>query len=339
MFRNAQDVLKSAIPTSISDVVNLDFAADTTVYSTVNYIGDPVNEYLLSHQYDPYLNFSFYDQYRNIHYSGTTYGELAAAVAQIEMEDSPGHYFRVSAGDTGEAYMTASQLVQGLPRFMEYIQGILGNAAGNIYFKQLKPAGGQFVDTIYYPPVVIYFYHYDKPSLIQIYQNNNLIIDSSAAQVLTTEDKNLLVGAGGKQWFDDETQYFLKDFQQQGGGYVTYAGKLTFNYNPAAGRHITIKATSPHSIRWRYVIAYPIDGRSVGCVPPNPVYNIPPTFTAEYQNIAMVAWCGNSCIIGFGNVQMLAGYTETWTPFVPPAAKTSVIPFDISANWYHGGQG
>jgi len=41
-------------------------------------------------------------------------------------------------------------------------------------------------------------------------------------------------------------------------------------------------------------MAYPIDGKSVGCVPPTPVCNLQPTFTAQYQTIGLVACCGNA---------------------------------------------
>jgi len=212
-----------------------------------------------------------------------------------------------------------------------YLNNILNNPIINT---SSKPTGGVFIDTIYYPPVVLYFYNYDQPTLIQIYQNNVLISDSSSAVVLTTADKNLLTGPGGNQWFNDYPQYFLKDLIQTGGGFVTYAGKITFNYNPANGSDFTVKVTSPGSIRWRYVIAYPVDGQSQGCVPPTTYFNQPPTWTAQYENVSLLLWCGNGSAFDTGSVSILAGYTETWSPVAVPTPTTSIIPFDIAADWY-----
>jgi hypothetical protein len=197
-----------------------------------------------------------------------------------------------------------------------------------------KPAGGTFIDTIYHPPVVLYFYNYDQPAKLEIYQNNNLVVHSGQAANLTDADKNLLLGPGAARWFDDYPEFFMKDFVDTGGGFVTYAGKMNFNYNPASGRNFTIKVQSPNSIRWRYVIAYPIDGEAFGCVPPNRVFEVRPDFTAQYQTVYLVAWCGNGSIQGTGQVSVLSGYTQVWSPVSTPVPTTSVVPFDIARNWY-----
>ena len=358
-FRNASDILKSANPSGITDVMNLTLAASTTIYSTVNYVDTPLNEYLLTHQFDAFKNFSLSANYQ-VNITDPAFAGLSGSIQDlINFINASGLQFDLRVVDQGtfdaisnifnqfvgtgqsfgfgvggghEGQVGVEQsTAYSFPAFISYLQNIIANAQVN---PVTKPAGGQFIDTIYYPPVVLYFYNYDKPNLIEIFQNNNLIIDTRSAQALTPADINLLTGTGGQQWFNDNPEFFLKPFQDTGSGYVTYAGKITFNYDPAGGTNLTIKATSPHSIRWRYVIAYPIDGAAVGCVPPNRIFNVPPTFTANYQNVNIVNWCGNSRVLGVGQASILTSYTETWAPFSIPAATTSVIPFDITANWY-----
>jgi hypothetical protein len=362
MFRNAQDILKTANPTGVTDVVNLTFASNTTIYDTFNYVDTPLNEYLLTHQFDQFKNFSLAANYL-VNIVDPMFSGLSGSVQDLQnfmatwganmqwdlRVVDQGTFDAVSAlfnqyigtGQTfgfgvGDQHMGLPSTAHSFPEFVSYLINIIQQAQ---VAPVAKPSGGQFVSEIYYPPVVLYFYNYDKPNKIEIFQNNTLVMDSGSAVPLTPEDVNLLVGAGGKQWFDDDTQYFLKPPVQQGGGYVTYAGKMNWTYNPAGGNQITIKATSPHSMRWRYVVAYPIDGKSVGCIPPNRTYNIGSQYDPNYQNVNIVNWCGNGRVLGVGQVSILTGYTESWAPFAIPAAKTSVIPFDISANWYHGGQG
>ena len=364
-FRNAQDILKSANPTGVTDVVNITFASSTTIYDTYNYVDTPLNEYLLTHQYDQFKNFSLSQAYGGDPTLSNFSGSLQDLIAHIGAtgqqfdlrvvdqgtydtilnlynstpRDAAGNIsfgYGVGGGHEGQGAVEQST-AYSFPAFLNYLQNIINQAAVTPVG---KPQGGQFVSEIYYPPVVLYFYNYDKPNLIEIFQNNTKILDTNSSLPLTAEDINLLTGAGGKQWFNDDITYFLKPFEHQGGGYVTYAGKITWNYNPAGGNQITIKATSPHSMRWRYVIAYPIDGASVGCVPPNRTIILVPRYDyAIYQNVNIVNWCGNSRVLGLGQVSILTGYTESWAPFSIPAAKTSSIPFDISANWYHGGRG
>ena len=217
-----------------------------------------------------------------------------------------------------------------------YLSALIAASSSNIAAS--KPSGGSFIGSIYYPPVVLYFYNYDRPALIQIYQNGVLVADSTSAQNLTQSDITLLTGSGGQQWFNDETQFFLKNFVNTGGGYVTYAGKINFNYNPANGSNFTVVVTSPTSIRWRYVVAYPIDGASVGCVPPTQTYTSTPTFTANYTTVNLIAWCGNGGEALAGSINVLTGFTETWSPFKVPAPTVSAVPFDISQDWYASGQ-
>lgn len=337
LFKNATDVLKSSNPSAVTDVVNLTFASSTTIFDTVNYIDTPLNDWLQTHQYDAYnINLQYSPLFQQlyglsgINISSSDLSALEAAVQQYQAVLQSVH-----PGDPGTIGASAAGVDYQSVDIVTFIQQLISNIQ---LTQATKPAGGTFIDTVYYPPVVLYFYNYDMPNLIQIFQNNNLIIDTNSAQNLTADDINLLTGPGGQQWFNDDTQFFLKNFTEIGGGFAEYAGKLTFNYNPANGNQFTIKATSPQSVRWRYVIAYPIDGASVGCVPPTTIYNIQPTFTAQYTQIAAVSWCGNGGQNGAGAVNVLTGFTETWNPFTPPQATTSVVPFNVNADWHRGTQ-
>jgi hypothetical protein len=354
MFRNATDILQSTNPGGTVDTVNLSFASNTTIYNTINYIDTPLNQWLQTHQYDQYTNMT--------NLSGWS-GSIVYTVANNFQGNTS---WTPAANTAWQGNLAQSGTYAGLAMYLESviafytgsypnvvpltIVGETGHdprvgysipfsviaqliAQGPTITQATKPSGGTFAAQVYYPPVVLYFYNYDQPALIQIYQNNNLIADSTAAVVLTTDDKNLLTGPGGDGWFNDAPQYFLKDFQNTGGGYVTYAGKITFNYNPTNGNQFTVKVISPQSIRWRYVIAYPIDGASAGCVPPQQFFNVAPTFQAQYTNFAMSMWCGNGGTFS-GSVSLLTGVTEAWTPIATPTPTTSVIPFDVAADWY-----
>ncbi len=334
VFRNASDILLSSNASGTVDVVNLTFASNTTIFETINYVDTPLNQWLQTHSYTQYknLNIQYVDQQ----------GKPSGSIAQLANS-----FTQAVASLAGAETVDFGFIINGInftanvgqpdtipTDVYNYLINIVNQASMNI--TKTVPSGGTFVNTIYYPPVVLYFYNYDQPSLIQIYQNNTLIADSSTAVVLTADDKNLLTGPGGDSWFNDFTQFFMKDFVEVGGGYVTYAGKITFNYNPNNGANFTIKTTSPQSIRWRWVLAYPIDGKSVGCVPPNPVYTSTPTFSAQYTNEATTSWCGNSTDVTPGSISILSGYTETWNPIPIPVPTTSVVPFDITKDWFVG---
>lgn len=113
-------------------------------------------------------------------------------------------------------------------------------------------------------------------------------------------------------------------------GFVTYAGKLQFNYNPANGSNFMVKVTSTtNSFRWKYILAYPINGSSVGCVPPQQFYDVPVSYSPDWGSWS--AWCGNGVFLGSG--QILLGYSATWTPVPIPIPQTVVVPFDPAADW------
>jgi len=119
------------------------------------------------------------------------------------------------------------------------------------------------------PPVVLYFYCYDQPTLIEIFQGNNVVASTGTVLPLTETEKAMLGGSSG--WFNDMTSTYLKDPVETGNNYVTFAGKIQFNYDWNGGSDFTIKTTSKQTNRmftpWRWVFSYPINGSSVGCIP------------------------------------------------------------------------
>lgn len=122
------------------------------------------------------------------------------------------------------------------------------------------------------PPVVLYHYCYDQPTLIEIYQGNTVIASSANSVALDQTEIALLTGDGAGAWFDDQQTLYMRDPVQTGNGYVTYAGKITFNYSYAGGNEFHVRTTSLSADKrwkpWRWVMSYPINGSSVGCVPP-----------------------------------------------------------------------
>ena len=81
-------------------------------------------------------------------------------------------------------------------------------------------------------------------------------------------------------WFADRANYYLKDPIVDSSGYAKYAGKLTWNHNPANGRNYSIRVTKGNgAFEWRYLLQYPIDRLTVGCPlppPPPPIPYVPP---------------------------------------------------------------
>ena len=169
------------------------------------------------------------------------------------------------------------------------------------------------------PPVVLYFYCYDQPTLIEIYQGNTLIVSTSSAETLTSEEQLLLTGSGASSWFNDQTNLYMKPFVNTGSGYVTYAGKLTFNYDWNAGNKFTIRTLSKTSNRmfspWRWVMSYPINGSSVGCTPP----------PADWD---LIVW---HCTNGWDQASAVAPHPNT-----AYAITTSTANYDINTLWSSG---
>ncbi len=250
----------------------------------------------------------------------------------------------LTPGETGAQFVanwtsTQAQWFSNLSQLAQYYAQY--NVTNNPFHP--PPTGGTFLVNKYLPPVVLYFYGYDQPNKFEIYQGTTLIADSSVAVSLTTDDINLLVNSGGgggatggQQFFNDYPNFFLHGGVpvQTGSGYVLWSGKITFNYDPANGTNFTIKTTEgASSNRWRWVLAYPIDGASVGCVPQTNIINVVGTLAAQYTTYEQYAWCSNSWEFGVGQINILSGFTQTWNPVAIPIPTTSVVPFDISKDW------
>lgn len=169
------------------------------------------------------------------------------------------------------------------------------------------------------PPVALYFQMYDSPTKIEIYQGNTLILDTSSANAMTTSEKTYLTSPSGANWFSDQSTLYLKDSVDTGNGYVTFAGKLTFNYDYSGSNKFTIKTTTNNVNRswnpWRWALSFPINGSSVGCTPP----------TAEWVRISY--HCTNGVGVFGGFVPRL---NEAY------ALNTSTSQFNIENIW--GGQ-
>lgn len=158
--------------------------------------------------------------------------------------------------------------------------------------------------------ITMYFFNYDGYDNIKIYQSNataNVIVASSAAsanqvQQLTQADKTWLsTNSHARQFYSggsgdpSDAQYgnvinIHKPFTRgDGGDNVNWAGKITFNHNPAHGRNYTIKINNGDDSRlWKYLIKYPAD--TIGSVidPCPPVTPPPPPPTPENPNPPVV---------------------------------------------------
>lgn len=165
------------------------------------------------------------------------------------------------------------------------------------------------------PPVSLYFYCYDTPTLIQVFQGNTFLIDSGSAQNLTTTEQNMLTGINSAYWFNDQTNLFMKNFVLGGSNTVQFAGKITWNYNFNASDIITIKTTTTGLKRWKWVISYPINGSSVGCIPPPAVWD------------ELIATCINGMWVFGGYVPATNGQY---------AVTASTSQYDITQLWSGG---
>lgn len=136
--------------------------------------------------------------------------------------------------------------------------------------------------------VRVYLYFYSGADVMRIYQSstaNNFpatpILTTAAASPLTSADINYMnglpdgfFGKSGKFRTEGINLTKHKKVNSPANG-LRYAGKITFNHNPANGRYYRIDVAN-HSIVWRYRIEYPIN---VSCAPSAPVNPAgPPNF-------------------------------------------------------------
>jgi hypothetical protein len=121
--------------------------------------------------------------------------------------------------------------------------------------------------------VTLFFYAYDHPVQFEILQGNTVVANSATATALSAADvTNLTTGVAMNQWFNDQTGLYLKNPVVSNTTYVSYAGKITWNYSGAGGTGMSIKTTNGTGVRnWRWVLSYPINGETAGCTPPPPL--------------------------------------------------------------------
>lgn len=125
--------------------------------------------------------------------------------------------------------------------------------------------------------VTLFFYAYDHPVQFQILQGNTVVADSSQAVNLSANDiTNLTTGTVMNQWFNDQTGLYMKNFVAANATFVEYAGKIAWNYSGSGNTQISIKTLNGSGVRdWRWVLSYPINGDTAGCVPPPPSHTCP----------------------------------------------------------------
>jgi len=308
IFRNGTD-----IATGNTDTVNVTFASNATVTTTIQYVNTDLASYLAA---NPGVNagvapgsgfITGVDAAGNPALIGYTIAQLEALAASegVGPGNIPGGY-------------SVTVLSQSAPQLAS------------------MPAGGTYVGTVYNPPVALYFYCFDIPTSINVYQNGTLIATTNTAssvatpQNLTQSDITLTEGTAAQQWFNIYPQFYMQNFVDDGGGFVSYAGKLVFNYDPSKGNNFTITTSSADFV-WRWILAYPINGNSIGCVPPQQFNDVGGTYTQNWESIYIQ--CGNGG--GFyGN--MFAGYTEQWNSIPIPVPQTVTVPFDVNADWAEG---
>ena len=349
LYRNATDVETSANPFSNVDIVSLAFASQATVFESVQYVGASINDLITNNGLA---------NYQDVGASAT----LATAISLVQQfgqasssYDPASQTLTITDANHIVNGVPVTETLSGIPQSVADLFGSLlsgtidvntfltqaASALGSTQLLSSVPSGGTFASNFYFPPVAFYFYSYDQGVKYEIFQNGTLIGSSDTTQIspistpqaLSTSDISLLTGPNADDWFNDNTTYFLQNFTDTGGGYVKYSGKILFNYNPANGSNFVIKATfSQNSYRWKYLLAYPINGASVGCVPPTPniteAGNLNPVFGGGFT---ISAHCGNGANWQ-GQVNILTGFTETWNPItISPA--TSIVPFSAEQDW------
>ncbi len=125
--------------------------------------------------------------------------------------------------------------------------------------------------------VTLWFYAYDDPVQFKIIQGNTVVANSASAQALSANDiTNLTTGTIMNQWFNDQTSLYLKNPVVSNTDYVHYAGKVTWDYAGSGNTTFSIRTTNGPGVRnWRWVLSYPINGDTAGCVPPPPPTTCP----------------------------------------------------------------
>jgi hypothetical protein len=365
-FRNATDSLANTTTLANTDIVNLTFADHTTVQFSIASANGAISEFIQNQQYNLFdssiINsvIGTHDNQHTIDDLGGANTQLLSAILNGILSNDPindpfNNEHAITTYNAATGTLNIKEIAQGIVQDNITLQGIspaVANAlsqllqqqisltqfAGMLQVNQNIPAGGSLSGSTYLPPAILYFYNYDQGVKIEVFQGTTLVASTdtslagsgvSTPSSLTDEEIALLTGPHASQWFNDYPGYFLSTFTDLGAGYVKNAGKLSFNYASANGANFTVKTTrSNNSTRWRWVMAYPINGDSVGCIPSA----VTPSISANYSNTAadFNIRCGNWT--AHGSVNILTGVTATYS--IPSGTPSTVVaPFDISADW------
>jgi hypothetical protein len=338
MFRNIGDIESSTNPTSITDIVNITMADSSTVSGTVEGAGETLAEFLTTTQYAPYSISAAGATPKGFEGKGPGLGTLIAQGWESITYTGGSIYF--------QSAFEGNNIILGVPPAIgnALVAAFKGQISWQTFFAGLNvtgttPTGGSYVANVYNPPVAFYFYNYTNGVRYDIYQGTTLIASTdptagvATCQNLTASDIALLEGSAGAYWFNDNPSLYMQNFNNLTGGYANYAGKILFNYNPANGSQFSIKTSmSPSSSNWRWALAYPIDGASVGCVPSSaaPITSSG-AYTPIYSSFSIGSGCGNLGSVS-GQISIITGFTSTWNGVVP-TPTTTIVPFDASADW------
>ena len=189
------------------------------------------------------------------------------------------------------------------------------NMVGEGYYTSLRenysnPRAELKIDTITMGSVantaVLYFYAYQDHIAIKVYQGNTLIADTSnnfnALSNLTNDDKNFLAtNPSALGWYNAirPTNLNLNYVRiEDDTGFLRWAGKLTFNHTPTAGRTYTITTDNrTHTDGWKWLLKYPSSSTAQFLVDVNNCGGLPmPLFNGTMKVFRNVYW---SCSANF----------------------------------------
>lgn len=355
LFRNATDISAG----SNTDTVSITMADQATVFANITVSNNSIQQFLINNNYN---NINSILSENTLSYYGGVFNIVEALFAFLGVNGN------VSQGVFNQpsfSYNSATQTLtltspnvasEGVPAVFTFsnIPQSVANLLGQLLTAQITaaqfvsalvsnvqlPAGGSVVDEFYFPPVAFYFYDYVEGVSYNIYQGTTLVASTNptkgvpSCEDLTASDIALLTGPAAAFWFNDQTNLYMKPFVQVTNDFVSYAGKITFNYNPANGSQFTIVTKTifpaPDQL-WRWVVAYPIDGSSVGCIPSTIPVAVNVNIAAQFSTFNFSASCGNGQADS-GQINVLTGITATWNPAnITPT--TAIVAFDSAADW------
>jgi hypothetical protein len=201
------------------------------------------------------------------------------------------------------------------------IQTVVTNVVSNSYFfTQQTTTNGkeEKIDNVRFGskagPVTLYFYSYTAGDEYYIFQGNTQVSGSqdissghntnfNHVSALTANDKNFLsTNPAAAGWYNlNKIPDLSKTFQRVPGklDYVTYAGKISFNHNPANGLDYSIKVKKgTGSVIWKYLLEYPGESQSAILTDVNKcgIFVDQPIFQGTMKVNKNVAW---SCSAAF----------------------------------------